>query len=172
LTALESEFRPVDLDELDGRLDDLARPLFGIHRQPVDEGVIALGRAAWEALPADSGEPSAWLLSAALERGRAAGPVRAAVATELARRAGLAAHPALMKGCWAVHTRTEDAEAAADVGAGPREEDGELPRGCLCAHQLAFVVLTGLVEAWESAGNEARAQHARVLRLGLVRGAA
>jgi hypothetical protein len=135
--------------------------------------VIAVGRSAWEALPLDDELPAAWFVASALESRRATGPVRAALATELARRAGLAAHPALMRGCWAVHMCAEDAEAAADVGPGPADgERLELPRGCLCAHQLAFVVLTGLVGAWEAAGDERRARQAGVLRLGLVRGSA
>jgi hypothetical protein len=46
------------------------------------------------------------------------------------------------------------------------------PRGCVCAHQLAFVVLTHIAEGWEFTGNLARARHARVLRLALLHGSA
>lgn len=165
LAALEGEFRPVDRDGLDSTLDELALPLFGLTEASLEERAIALGRAAWAALPEEAGTPSAWLLASALGRGCAAGPVRAALATELGRRAGLAAHPARVSGCWAIHVRNDHASVAADVGADTGEVDDGGPEGCLCAHQLAFLVLTSLAEAWESLGDSIEAHHARVLQL-------
>jgi hypothetical protein len=35
----------------------------------------------------------------------------------------------------------------------------------MCAHQLAFAVLTGMADAWRSAGDRSRAQRASGLRL-------
>jgi hypothetical protein len=110
-------------------------------------------------------------LASALQSGCAAGPVRAGLATELGRRAGVPAHPARLRGCWAIHVRGEIAEVAVDLGADTRSAHPG-PRGCLCAHQLAFVVLTSLVVTWQLAGNSARARHARVLSLALSRGGA
>jgi hypothetical protein len=170
LGVLETEFHHLDLEKLDRRLDELALPLFGLERESLEERAIALGRSAWAAVPDEAGTPSALLLGAALEDGCAAGPVRAALAAELGRRAGVAAHPARVSGCWAVHVRNEHASVAADVGAASDDMDDPGPRGCLCAHQLAFVVLSSLVEAWRSAGNAANARHARVLCLALAGG--
>jgi hypothetical protein len=136
----------------------------------VDERVLGLGRAAWAAVPREASSAEAWLPAAALDGGCAAGPVRAALATEIGRRAGIDAHPARVHGCWAIHVRTDDGDAAADVGSETEDDGLDGPRGCLCAHQLAFVVLTGLVEAWETAGDPQRAQHTRLLRHALLRG--
>src|SRR5918992_1012256 len=77
LTAIEREFRAVDRPALADALDRLARPLFGIAQEPVRERTLALAAAAYAALPEDGGEPPCWLLSRALETGRAAPAVRA-----------------------------------------------------------------------------------------------
>jgi hypothetical protein len=74
LAALESEFRTVDRDALDGALDELALPLFGLETAPMEKRAIALGHAAWAALPEEGEAPTAWLLGPALEDGCAAGP--------------------------------------------------------------------------------------------------
>jgi hypothetical protein len=169
LAALESEFRPVDRDGLDGALDERSLPLFGLVATPLEERAIALGRAA-QAM-ADEGEaPAAWLLESALKNGCVAVPVRAALAAEIGRRAGVPAHPARLRGCWAIHVRGESGGIGVDLGADASGAPPGGPLGCLCAHQLAFVVLRSLVDAWESAGNWARARHTRVLRAALSRG--
>jgi hypothetical protein len=169
LAALESELRVLNRDALDERLDELALPLFGIDQAPLEERAIALGRAAWTALPDEAGTPAAWLLGSALRQGCAAASVRAALAAELGRRAGVPAHPARLRGCWAILVSGESSRVAVDVGA---DTAACGPFGCLCAHQVAFVVITGLAEAWQSAGNVAEASHARVLRLALPHGRA
>ena len=166
LAALEGEFRAVDRAGLDGALDELARPLFGLEQAPVEERATAIGRAAWAAVPDDGEAPEAWLLGTALESGRAAGPVRAALGTELGLRAGVPAHPARLGGCWAIHVRDEAVGVAVDVGL----DTSGVPNGCLCAHQVAYVIATSLVDAWQSAGNSAHARHARVLSLVLLGG--
>jgi hypothetical protein len=172
LGALESEFRPLDRDALDEVIDELALPLFGIEDAPLDERAIALGRAAWAALRDEAATPPAWLLDSALAQGCGAAPIRAALAAELGRRAGVAAHPARLRGCWAIHLPGASVGVAVDVGPDPVERCARGPRGCLCAHQLAFVVITRLADAWQSTGNVAEARHARVLRLALSHGSA
>ena len=168
LAALEGEFRAVDGAGLDGALDELARPLFELEQGSVAERAMAIGRAAWAAVPDEGEVPEAWLLGTALESGRATGPVRAALATELARRAGLSAHPARLRGCWAIHVWDEAVGVAVDVG----PDASDAPNGCLCAHQIAYVIATSLVDAWQSAGNSTTASRARVLSLVLLGGAA
>jgi hypothetical protein len=89
LVALEREFRAVDREAVDRTLDDLARPLFDLAAAPPDEQVAAVARVAWTALPDEACAPSHWLLTSCLEEGHAPGTVRAALAAELGRRAGL-----------------------------------------------------------------------------------
>ena len=55
LVALEREFRAVYRETVAGALDDAARPLFGLADAAPDEQVLALARAAWQALPHDGG---------------------------------------------------------------------------------------------------------------------
>jgi hypothetical protein len=163
LIAVEREFRAVHLEAVIESLDELARPLFGLADAPPDERVIALATAAWAALPEDGTTAPDWLLGCALEQGRATGAVRAAVAAELGRRAGVRACAARLRGCWAVHTGERDAQVAADVGADAVQEPAVA--GALCAHQLAFAILTGIADAWRSDGDVFRAQRAAGLRL-------
>jgi hypothetical protein len=165
LIALEWEFHAVDRGTVTDALDELARPLFGIAGAPLEQQAIALAEAAWAALPQQGEAPPEWLLRSALERGQAAGALRAGLAVELGRRAGIAARPARIRGCWVVHVRDDDAQLAADVGTESRHEPADIGARCLCAHQHAFVVLTGLASAWRSAGDPARAQRASAMRL-------
>jgi hypothetical protein len=168
LAALECEFRSVGREALDESLDELALPLFEVRGAALEERAIALGRAAWAALPDEAATPPAWLLGSALRQRCGAAPVRAALAAELARRAGMAAHPTRLRGCWAIHVPGEPVGIAVDVGADSGTQCAGGPLGCVCAHQLASVVITSLADAWEAAGNIAQARHARVLRLALA----
>jgi hypothetical protein len=165
LIALEVEFHAVDRETVAEILDELARPLFGIAAAPLEERAIGLAEAAWAALPRPGDAPPEWLFGTALERGHAAGAVRAALAVELGRRAGISARPARLRGCWTVHVHDDDSQLAADVGAASRHEPAEVGPRSLCAHELAFVVLTGVASAWSSAGDLARGQRASAMRL-------
>jgi hypothetical protein len=164
LIAVEREFRAVHREAVAESLDELARPLFGLADAPADERIVALASAAWAALPEEGTAPPHWLLACALEEGRASGAVRAALAAELGRRAGVRACVARLRGCWAVHAAERDAQIAADVGGDPGLEPAS-SAGAMCAHQLAFAVLTGLAAAWQSAGDTFRAQRSAGLRL-------
>jgi hypothetical protein len=165
LTAIEREFRAVDRDALADALDRLARPLFGVAQAPVQERTLALAAAAYDALPEDGDEPPCWLLSRALEQGRAAPAVRAVLAVELARRAGVGARPARLRGCWLVGVHDGGAPVAADVGPDTSAAGWETCSGCLCGHEVAFLVLDGLATAWHAAGDGERARRAAGLRL-------
>jgi hypothetical protein len=165
LTAIEREFRAVDRDALADTLDRLARPLFGVTAAPIRERTLALAAAAYDALPRDGGEPDCWLFSRALESGRAAPALRAVLAVELARRAGVTARAARLHGCWLVGVHDGGAPIAADVGPDDGAGDWEICSGCLCGHELAFLVLDGLATAWQEAGDYERARRAAGLRL-------
>lgn len=162
LVGLEREFRAVDREAVAAALDDAARPLFALVSAPPEERVVGLARGAWEALPDEGGDPPHWLLARALDERRASGAVRAAVAVELARRAGIEARPARMRGCWAVLVPGDGVEVAADVGADGSRQG---PTGDLCVHRLAFAVLSGLAGAWRATGDLSRARRASGLRL-------
>jgi hypothetical protein len=165
LTAIEREFRAVDRKALADELDRLARPLFGVTRLPTRERSLALAAAAYEALPEDGSGPSSWLLSRALEDGRAAPPVRAVLAVELARRAGVSARPARLRGCWLVGIHDGGVPLGADVGPDDASAGWDTCSGCLCGHEVAFLVLDGLATAWQAAGDGERARRAAGLRL-------
>jgi len=171
LTALEREFRAVDGARLAEVLDDAARPILGAASLPPRRRALALAEAAWTALPVTAAEPPAWMVSEALRTGAAAPPLRAAVAVELGRRAGVAARPVRLRGRWlvAVHEpglSPVGADAGADDDLAPEGIDG-----CLCPHELAFVMLGRLARAWQDTGSPARAHRAAGLRLLLPLGA-
>ena len=171
LTAIEREFRAVDRELLADDLDRLARPLFGVSAEPASERALALTRAAYAALPEDGDEPSSWLLSRALDERRAAPPIRAALAVELARRAGIGARPARLRGRWLVGVHDGRAPVGGDVGPDHEEGNWDACSGCLCGHELAFLVLDGLAAAWQASGDSERARRAAGLRLLLPLGA-
>jgi hypothetical protein len=165
LIALEREFRAVDRARVAGALDDLSRPLFSMRSASAGLRATAFAAAAHEALPEDGTEPPHWLLACALEERRAAAPVRAALAVELGRRAGIAARPVRMRGMWLVGVHDRGTPLAAAVGPDPLGGDSALHEGCLCAHETAFAVLGGLAAAWRAEGDVLRARRAGGLRL-------
>ena len=171
LVAVEREFRAVDGGWIAEQLDEAARPVLGVARRPPGERALELAHAAWRALPHTADDPQAWLLGEALSSGRAAPPVRAAVAVEIARRAGVRARPVRWHAHWLVAVHEP---ASNPVGAEVGPDDDLAPEGvegCLCAHELAFLVLGRLADAWVRAGSPPRAHRAAGLRLLLPLGA-
>ena len=171
LVALEREFRAVDTRATSDRLDELARPLFPLAAQSADERAGALAMAARIAAPHDALEPTAWMLSQALRTGRIAPAVRAVLAAELGRRAGIAAGVFRHRERWMVLVGDGDTRFAADVGpetaTWPGSPCARRCSGAHCSHGLAFEVLGGLAAAWTTAGDERHARRAAALRLEL-----
>ena len=165
LIAIEREFSAVDRSRLADLIDTLARPRFGLNAAPVRERSLALADAAYAVLPEHGSEPPSWLLSRAIETGRAAPAVRAVLAVELARRAGVSARPARLRGRWLVGVHDGGAPVGADVGPDRDAENWDACSGCLCGHEVAFSVLGGLAAAWQAAGYPERARKAAGLRL-------
>ena len=165
LTAIEREFRAVDPEALADVLDRLARPLFGISGAPPRERSLALAAAAYEVLPDDGSDPDSWLLSRALEQRRAAPALRAVLGVELARRAGVCARPARQRGRWLVGVHDVGVPLGADVGPDDHTGGWEACSGCLCGHEVAFLVLDGLATSWQAEGEGERARRAAGLRL-------
>lgn len=164
LIAIEREFRAVHHVAVEERLDDLSRGLFelGSDASPEDR-VLAIARTAWTALPWEGSEPQHWLFSSALEQQTASGPVRAALALEIGRRAGCAPTVARARGCWLVHVA--HSEVAADMGRDTIERECPAATGSFCAHALALLALTGLAAAWRARGDSPRARRASGMRL-------
>lgn len=160
LIAVASAWRPVDRAEIDARLDALARQLFSV--EPTGRARAgALAELIARSFRTDAGPVEGLWLDKVLAA-RLGHPVLiAAVACELGRRAGwevtvcsspTAWFAGLLDGerLWLVHM--------ADLG----EEDvtPELVRRH-CAHELAYVVLTGLAERLTGPRDTARARTLR-----------
>jgi hypothetical protein len=165
LTAIEREFRAVDRRRLADALDQSAWPLLGLRAAPAHERAHALAEAASAALPDDCDEPPGWLLAAALDAGAGTPALRAGLAVELGRRAGVSARPVRLRDRWLVGVHDGGVPVGVDVGGDPGIDGLGARVGCLCAHQLGFIVLGGLAAAWEAAGRLERARSAAGLRL-------
>ncbi len=164
LVAIESEFRAVDRRRLADAFDDRALALFALRHGPARERVRAVAAAAWDAIPDTGTTAAGWLPGVALETGEGSSPIRACLAVELARRAGMRARPVRMRGRWFVAMHDRGAPVAADAGPDP-VEDVTAPAGCLCAHAVALTVLSGVSDAWARSGDRRRARRAAGLRL-------
>jgi hypothetical protein len=165
LTAIEREFRAVDGGRLADALDESARPLLGLRRAPADERAHALVEAANAVLPTSSDGPCGWLLSATLEAGGGTPALRAGLAVELGRRAGISARPVPLRDRWLVGVHDGGVPVGVDVGGDRRIDRLNVCAGCLCAHQFGFLVFGGLAAAWLAAGEPKRARRAAGLRL-------
>jgi hypothetical protein len=165
LVALEREFRALDGERVADTLDELARPLLELRSRSLRLQATALAATARAALAHDGDGPASWLLGCALDEQRASAPVRAVLAVELGRRAGIAARPVRMRGRWLVGVHEHGSPVAADVGRDPIAGVTDACTGCLCAHAVAFLLLGGLAGAWRAAGDLSRARRAAGLRL-------
>lgn len=162
LLTLAAQFRPVDARAALERLDDFSRYLFGL--APVQ----AEGQAGCvsHALRHDIGmqaaagdDPEDMMLDRVLDRRRGHPLLLAAIAVELARRAGAGATVCSAPGRWfAAFGRAPEivlVEFAAVADARPASD--RVRRHC--AHEIAFGALTGLQLAYSA---RARAREARL----------
>ena len=158
LLAVVAAWRPVDHTDLDGQLDQLARGLFAAGPGG-RERAGALALLLTREFRADPRPVDGLWLDEVLATRRGHAVMIAAVAAELGRRAG-----------WEISVCSTPTEWYAGL-----LDDGVLwlidPTGAAdgaptmvrrhCAHELAYVVLTGLAERFESPRDRA---HARTLR--------
>ena len=92
LLALAGQFHQVDEARALDRLDDLARPAFGIATLPLEDGARRLIEAIGQEggmLSGAPGDPDGLMLDRVLESGRGRPELLAAVYLEVARRAGM-----------------------------------------------------------------------------------
>ncbi len=164
LIALEREFVPVERTRVADELDELARPLFAVDPAVPVERAKALAESVRLAIPEEGDDAPSWLLSRALRSGRGAAPVRAALGTELARRAGTQARPVRHGDRWLVAMRGPGVPVVVDVGPAHDPDPWGACVGSLCGHAIAFVVLSGLASAWQDGGHRRRARRAAGLR--------
>lgn len=164
LFALERELELGWEGDTAEALDELALPLFDRSRTHRLGPVVDLGKVAWDALPEDETRTGAWFLSPALREGIAAGPLRAALAVEVGRRAGISTRIARGKGCWVVYGPEKDGFVAVEMGVDrvpPAPGEG---LAAVCPHELAACLLSGAISASLDEGRLTEAHHASRLR--------
>ena len=163
--ALAAEFRDVDDDAADQRLDELALPLFGLAGGDLRIAAARLANVldTDPGFDADRTTVAGLWLDAALEA-RAGHPlVLAALTAEVGRRAGLQVHVLSAPTGW--YAGLADGERLWLVDAtmdGRRADPWSLRRHC--THELAFAALLGLSERFERLGDTRRAAQATLLR--------
>ncbi len=169
LLALAAQFHQVDEARALDRLDELARPAFGIATLPFEEGARRLIEAIGQEgglLSGPPGDPDGLMLDRVLESGRGHPELLAAIYHEVARRAGVSLSLLSTGPDWFVGF--EDDEELVLVA--PSSFDRPIERIDLrrrCAHQLADVVLTELGELFGARGRADDEARARALRASL-----
>jgi Transglutaminase-like superfamily len=169
LFALAAEFHQVDEAAALERLDELARPAFGIASLQHEDAGRRLIEAVGESgglCPGPAGDPDGLMLDRVLASGRGRPELLAAVYLEVARRAGVSL--ALLSSGLNWFVGFEDEEELVLVA--PASFDRPIDRIELrrrCPHGLADVVLGGLGELFSARGARADAARALALRRSL-----
>ena len=167
LLSLAAEFHQVDEAAALDRLDELARPAFGIASLPPEDAARRLIEAIGESgglHPGPAGDPDGLMLDRVLSSGRGRPELLAAVYLEVARRAGVSL--ALLSSGLNWFLGFEDEGELVLVA--PASFDRPLDRIDLqrrCPHGLADAVLGGLGELFGAQGGAGTdAAHALALR--------
>jgi Transglutaminase-like superfamily len=159
MLALAAEFRPVDEAAADERLDELARPLFGLGPRAAASALAGV-IGGFEAERMSVG--GLWLDRVLADRG--GHPlVLAAIAAEAGRRSGLAITVLSSSTGW--YAGLADGERMWLIDAtmdGRRADAWRLRRHC--SHEIAFAALLGLSERFERLGDARGAGRAALLR--------
>jgi regulator of sirC expression with transglutaminase-like and TPR domain len=165
LLALAGEFRDVDSEVTDSRLDELALPLFGLACGDLETAASALANVldTEPGFDADRTSVAGLWFDVALEA-RAGHPLMlAAIAAEIGRRAGLPVHVLSAPTGWYAGLADGERLWLVDATMNGRPADPwSLRRHC--AHELAFAALLGLGERYERVGDRERAGRAALLR--------
>ena len=166
LLSLAAEFHQVDEAAALERLDELARPAFGIASLPHEDAARRLIEAIGEGgglQPGRAGDPDGLMLDRVLASGRGRPELLAAVYLEVARRAGVSL--AMLSSGLNWFLGFEDEGELVLVA--PASFDRPLDRIDLqrrCPHGLADAVLGGLIDLLDVRGGGGDATHALELR--------
>ena len=158
LLAVVAAWRPVDRLYLDGQLDQMARALFDVAPDGRERSRALAAFLIRELRPEARSVEGLWLDEVlATRRGH---PVLiAALAAELGRRAGWATSVCSTPTAWYAGLVDGDVlwliEPTGDAGGVPSTVRRH------CAHELAYVVLTGLAERFERPRDRERARTLR-----------
>ena len=170
LLSLAAEFWPVDADDARARLDDHARPLFGVAGLEPADRAHRLGTVLERELmitPEQGSDPDLLRLDRVLHQRRGHPLLVAALGVELLRRAGVQAAVCSSPTRWFVGlgsgTRTVLLDARLSGHADPCPDHVRRH----CAHEVAFCVLTGLAERFARTHRRSPARLALALRLAL-----
>jgi hypothetical protein len=160
LLAVAAAWRPVDWADADARLDQLARPLFAAPPGG-RERAAALAELVTGTFEPDAGLVDGLWLDRVLERRRGHPVLIAAIATELGRRAGWEITVCSSPTAWYAGLHDGGVLWLVEaLGTGNAADSPSMVRRH-CAHEIAFVVLTGLADRFAGARDQ---EHARSLR--------
>jgi len=159
LLAVVAAWRPVDHVVLDGQLDQMSRALFGAAEHDGRTRARTLAAFLTSELNPDPASVEGLWLDEVLATRRAHPVMIAALAAELGRRAGWKITVCSTPTAWYAGLVEDDVlwlveptGAAAGVPTTVRRH---------CAHEIAYVVLTGLAERFESERDRDRARRLR-----------
>jgi hypothetical protein len=164
LMVVSAQLEPVDDDAALERLDELARPLFGLAerdgREQARELAAVLTREPTFTL--DELAPSGLHVDAVLERRSGHPMMLAVVLAEVGLRAGLSTVVLSSPRGW--YTGLPDGERLQliDTAAEPLPAPDAVRRHC--AHEVAFAALLGLTDRYCRLGDDVRANRAAALR--------
>jgi len=160
LFAVAAAWRPVNWRELDRRLDDLALPLFGAG-ETGRERAGALGELLVGDFRPEKKAVDALWLDAVLDTRRGHPVLLAAIATELGRRSGWEVAVCSSPTGWYAGLHHEGVLWLVDPTGLASGESAPQSVRRHCAHEIAFVVLTGLAERFTGSEDEAQARRLR-----------
>jgi hypothetical protein len=160
LFAVAAAWRPVNWQELDRKLDELALPLFGAGAGG-RERAGALGELLVGGFRPESKAIDGLWLDAVLATRRAHPVLLSAIATELGRRSGWEISVCSSPTGWYAGLQHEGVLWLVDPTGDASGESAPQTVRRHCAHEIAFVVLTGLAERFNGSEDEAQARRLR-----------
>ena len=168
LLALAAEFRDVEWERALERLDELARPLFGIAALEPDAAAerLVAGLGSDGGLVPDLAGVEGLLLDRVVRSGSGHPALLAFVCSAVGRRAGVTVDVLSSPERWYAGLETEAEvlliDPAPGAASGPLAAPLNVRR--YCAHELAYAVLSGLACRFEAGCLTAEAERAITLR--------
>jgi hypothetical protein len=168
LTAVAAIWRPVLRADVDDHLDELARPLFNVTPNG-HARASALAQLVVRAFRCDADPIAGLWLDEVLASRRGHPVLIAAVASELGRRAGWETRVCSSSAAWYAGLLDADRLWLIDTPVPADRVGTSAPERMRshCAHELSYVVLTGLAERFADPRDATRARALRE-RLGVV----